>query len=88
MSKVNFKIFIKDMIQFMIILVALDLLWSGIEMLFDGGVTNTISDTIMGIALALFINKEINNYKMERLLLANLKRMRAELENISGEEKK
>ena len=84
MDKISIKKFIKEIIQFMVIIVSIDLVWSGIEILFEGGVTNTISDSAMGLALAYFINKEINNYKMNRLLAYNLKRLKTELEKMQG----
>ena len=82
MNKTNIKKLIKDIIQFMVIIVSIDLVWSGLEILFEGGITNTISDSVMGLALAYFINKEIDNYKMNRLLAYNLKRLKSELEKI------
>ena len=84
MNKTSIKNFIKEIIQFMIIIISIDLVWSVLEILFEGGITNTISDSVMGIALAYFINKEINEYKMNRLLVYNLKRLKSELEKIQG----
>ena len=67
------KRLIKDMIQFMVILISIDLVWSGLEILFDRGVTNTISDSVMGFALAYMIKLRIDDYKLNKLILRNLK---------------
>ena len=82
------KKLIKDMIEFIFILISIDLIWSGLEILFDGGITNTISDSVMGLVLAYFINKEINEHKSHKLFMYNLKRLNDEMREIVGMEDK
>ena len=73
------KKLIKEVIQFMVILISIDLVWSGLEILFDGGVTNTISDSVMGFALAYMIKSRVDNYKLNKLILKNLKILSREI---------
>lgn len=88
MDKISIKKFIKEIIQFMVIIVSIDLVWSVLEILFEGGITNTISDSVMGLALAYFINKEINEYKAHKLFMYNLKTLNDEMREIVGMEDK
>ena len=47
--------FILDTFILTVILIALDFCWRLMEIVFDGGIQPSFSDTVMGVALAVFI---------------------------------
>ena len=46
-------------IRIIVILFSIDLTWKLLEILFDGGIQETVSDSIIALALLYFINREV-----------------------------